>query len=272
MNMTNNEYHGDNTRISKSGLDLIHKTPAHYYAAHLDPNRKPLSDEDAAKFFLDGTAAHAIVLEPRMFGESYIVRPSFSRTFGTSKAAEMFDSLSNGKTVLDLATYDMLQRMRDAVYAHPVAAALLRSGRAEQTIHWTDPTTGAPCKCRPDWDSDMDYIVDLKTTDDISPSGFARSSAKYRYFVQDPFYMDGIEIATGRRRNGFVLIAVEKKPPYQVEIYTHSEQDIELGRQQYLENLETYMECKRTGIWPAFKDRKVKTLVLPSYLTQKTTV
>ena len=267
--MTNREYHADNSRISKSGLDLINKTPAHYYYAHLDPNRKPRNDFDAEKFFKDGTAAHSIICEPSEFERNYIVRPNSTRTFGASKDAETFESIAAGRTIIDVKTYDLVMRLRDAVYKHPVAKALLRSGKPEETIQWTDPTTGAACKCRPDWQSDLKFIVDLKTTDDVSESAFARSSAKYRYYVQDAFYMDGFEAAKGWRPDGFVLIAVEKNPPYQVEIFTHTQEDVELGRQHYLANLATYTECLRTGVWPNYRDRKVKILKLPSYLTNQ---
>lgn len=265
MQITNAEYHNDSSRISKSGLDLISKTPAHYWSRHLDPNRPP-RPTTVKDFFADGTAAHAIICEPEVFNKTYVVRPG-SRMNAAELAA--FSAAAGDRTVIDLDTYRMITGMRDSVFSHPIAAELLRSGRPEQTIYWTDPMTGAACKCRPDWESDMGFLVDIKTTNDVSPGAFARSSAKYRYYVQDAFYTDGFQTATGRKLSGFVLIAVEKEPPYQVAIYTHDPEDIALGRKHYIENLETYVECLRTGHWPSYKDRMAKVLKLPTYLTNQ---
>ena len=37
--MTNEDYHADTSAISASGLKLFMRSPAHYYAAYLGPNR-----------------------------------------------------------------------------------------------------------------------------------------------------------------------------------------------------------------------------------------
>ena len=97
--------------------------------------------------------------------------------------------------------------------------------------------TGILCRCRPDFWREDDIIVDVKTTEDASPEEFSRSLAKWRYHVQAPFYMDGIELATGRRPKGFVFLVVEKKPPYAVAAYTLDPESIELGRSEYRADL-----------------------------------
>jgi exodeoxyribonuclease VIII len=125
-------------------------------------------------------------------------------------------------------------------------------GKAEQSVYWTDPVTGILCRCRPDFWREDDIIVDVKTTEDASPEEFSRSLAKWRYHVQAPFYMDGIELATGRRPKGFVFLVVEKKPPYAVAAYTLDPESIELGRAEYRADLERLAECQRTDQWPGF--------------------
>jgi len=37
--MNNEQYHADTSAISASGLKLFARSPAHYYAAYLDPQR-----------------------------------------------------------------------------------------------------------------------------------------------------------------------------------------------------------------------------------------
>ena len=60
---SNLEYHLDTTRISKSGLDLIQKSPAHYYYRYLSGQH----EERSSKALEIGSAVHAAVLEPELF-------------------------------------------------------------------------------------------------------------------------------------------------------------------------------------------------------------
>lgn len=172
---------------------------------------------------------------------------------------------NNGhRTVLSADEWDQLHAMRASVMAHPKAAALLsRPGRAEQSVYWVDQVTGVLCRCRPDFLTDDDIVVDLKTTEDASPEEFARSCANYRYHVQHPFYLDGLS-AIGRRPRAFVFIAVEKKAPYAVGVYVLREEDVELGRLQYIADVQTYAECQRTGVYPAYSE-KIESLALPGW-------
>lgn len=175
-----------------------------------------------------------------------------------------------GRIVLSPEVWDQLHAMRDAVHNHPAAHALLTSvpGEAEKSVYWIDPTTGVLCRCRPDWWRDDWIIPDLKTTDDASPEGFAKSIANWRYDVQAAFYMDGIEQATGKRPKSFVFIAVEKKPPYGVGVYVLDSDSLELGRAQYQHDLRIYAECVRTGEWPGYGD-KIQTISLPAWHANK---
>jgi exodeoxyribonuclease VIII len=173
---------------------------------------------------------------------------------------------NNGeRTVLDAATWDQLHAMRDSVMSHPAARALLnRPGHAEQSIYWTDPETGTLCRCRPDYLTDDDFCVDLKSTEDASIEGFSKSIANYRYHVQDPFYTDGILHGTGRRVRGFFFIAVEKTAPYAVQVFKVDDESRELGRAEYMRDLQLYAECERTGNWPAYSER-IEPIAVPAY-------
>ena len=175
-----------------------------------------------------------------------------------------------GRIVLSPEVWDQLHAMRDAVHNHPAAHALLTSvpGEAEKSVYWIDPITGVLCRCRPDWWREDWIIPDLKTTDDASPEGFAKSIANWRYDVQAAFYMDGIEQATGKRPKSFVFIAVEKKPPYGVGVYVLDSDSLELGRAQYQHDLRIYAECVRTGEWPGYGD-KIQTISLPAWHANK---
>src|SRR5690606_3181532 len=119
-----------------------------------------------------------------------------SKPRSTAKYKEWYAeqlSIVGNKEIISLADYNYCLLIRDKVRAHPTASVLLASGYAEQTFQFIEPISGASCKFRPDWlNMQNGVIVDIKTTEDASPRGFARSVEKYRYHVQDAFYSDGL--------------------------------------------------------------------------------
>lgn len=185
---------------------------------------------------------------------------------------------NNGhRTVLDADAWDQLHRMRDSVMAHPAARALLTAvpGKAEQSVYWVDDATGELCRCRPDFWRNDGILVDVKTTEDASPEEFARSIAKWRYHVQHPFYVDGVNAARKQARlnvapaRAFVFLVAEKKAPYAVAVYSLDVESVGLGRLEYQRDLATLHECKQSGTWPGYGDN-IKAISLPGWHITKT--
>jgi len=178
---------------------------------------------------------------------------------------------NNGhRTVLDIDQWETVHRMRDSVMAHPAASVLVaKKGIAERSVYWHDKVTGELCRCRPDYWTDDNYLVDLKSTEDADPEEFSRSVAKWRYHVQDPFYRDGVFQATKKKVKNFIFIVTEKTAPFVTAVYVLRPEDIELGRMEYRANLDTYAESKKTGKWRAYSD-KIEQLALPAYYVNRT--
>lgn len=187
-----------------------------------------------------------------------------------SDALAAWQEVNGHRTVLTQEQWDQLMAMRDAVMNHQAARALMtaKPGVAERSVYWIDEHTGELCRCRPDFWREDDIVVDVKTTDDASPDGFAKSIANWRYDVQDPFYRDGIKAATGRDLRAFVFLAVEKKAPHAVGVYVLDQESIELGRLQYRADLNRYAECRQTNTWPGYGD-KIQTISLPKWHANK---
>jgi hypothetical protein len=255
--LTNAEYHSS-PAISKSGLDLIRKAPALYKWRRDNPS------EPTPAMRL-GTLTHSAVLEPEDFSAGTIVRPDgIDRRTSTGKAAwTEFEQLAIGKEIISAEESAKLAAIRDAVRAHPAAAkALAGSPTIEQSIFWE--SDGIACRCRPDAVTERGVIVDLKTTRDASPDGFAKSVAQYRYHVQAAYYSDGYEAAFGEPPRGFVFIAVETEPPYLVAVYVASEAMTSRGRMDYQQDLDTFRECRDTDTWPGYATAPI-TLDLPKW-------
>lgn len=252
-------YHIDTTHISKSGLDLVNKSPAHYLHRY-----KTETKRERKKHFDIGTAAHTFILEPHLIDTDLAVIPDYAPKRPTKSQLQAVAPSDKAKLSIDfwqhfdnehaekahINTTDLIdvKGMRDAVHTHPAASMLLAEGQAEYIHTWTDKKTGVPMKMRADWLTSKNIIVDVKTTDDASPKAFARSAFKWRYDVQAAVYLDGLQL------ENFVFIAVEKKPPYAVAVYYATPEMVNAGREKYMQNLQTFAGCLSTGVFPAYSD------------------
>jgi exodeoxyribonuclease VIII len=264
--MENADYHRHRA-VSKSHLDQVARSPLHYWARYLDPNRIEPEPTPAMQV---GTAVHTHVLELDQWDQRYVVMPEgIDRRTKQGKAEwDAFSTASSGRTVLSRTDADQVMRMGQAVYGHPAAALLLKQlpGKAETTHMWTDAATGLQCKCRPDWlTDDGSLIIDLKTTEDASPKGFEKSVANWRYHVQAAWYLHGLEQATGTRPDQFIFICVEKKPPYAVAVYAAAPEMIDAGWTAAERDLEVLATCKAANAWPGYSDQ-IETISLPPWM------
>lgn len=249
--LSNEEYHSGEG-ISKSNLDLIARSPAHYMAA-MTAAREP------TPAMVMGSAFHTAVLEPEKFDEMYCIAPEGidRRTKAGKEAWAAFEFENAGKDVLKADVMEAISGMKSAVLAHPLARPLVQGGRAELSVYWQSSIVeGVLSKCRPDFVKDLEddryVLVDLKSTEDARPWAFERSAWSYRYHVQAAYYWDGCTDAFGHAPDTFVFIAVEKAPPYAVAIYEASMEMLNAGREEYYRNLRVYKECLDTGEWPAY--------------------
>jgi exodeoxyribonuclease VIII len=264
--MENADYHR-HAAVSKSHLDQVARSPLHYWARYLDPNRIEFEPTPAMQV---GTAVHTHVLELDQWDQRYVVMPDgIDRRTKQGKAEwDAFSTASSGRTVLSKADAEQVMRMGQAVYGHPAAAMLLKQlpGKAETTHMWTDADTGLQCKCRPDWlTDDGSLIIDLKTTEDASPKGFEKSIGNWRYHVQAAWYLHGLEQATGIRPEQFIFICVEKKPPYAVAVYAAASEMIDAGWAAAQRDLEVLATCKAANAWPGYSEQ-IEIISLPPWM------
>ena len=247
------QYHADRTAVSKSWLDHIHRSPAHL-RAYLDGKIPPTPRMEF------GSLVHSWVLEPDSIESRYLKTPKFDRRTKAGKAG--YEEMSrraaeHGMTIVDEETWDKAMIIRDAVYGHKAAAAILGKGDAEQSVIWTNDDTGEQCKARADWLRE-NFIADVKTTQDASPAAFAKSMATYRYHVQDAHYREGFDSPR------FVWIAVEITPPYAVAVYADDADMLARGKQARDADLRTYAECKAKDHWPGYPDL-IQSITLPRW-------
>lgn len=189
---------------------------------------------------------------------------------------------NNGhRQILTHEQWAQVHAMRDAVLSHAAGRALMTApGRAERSVYWIDEETGVLCRCRPDWWRLDGITVDVKTTEDASPEGFARSIGRYSYHMQAAFYIDGMTAAINHlvaqnkdaafpqklppAPKDFLFLAVEKAAPYAPAVYALDQAAIEIGRAEYRQLLRIYAECLRTNNWPGY-GQKIQNISLPEW-------
>ena len=249
---TNAEYHAADG-ISKSDLDLIHRSPAHYKAARHE-------DTPALRF---GTAFHCAVLENDRFNATYTVIEGDRRTKAVKDSIK--DAEAAGKIILTADDFNAIMSMAQAVFKNPICAALLRGSLKENSVF--SELDGVRVKCRPDgWSIEKGVLFDLKSTEDASPEGFARTVAKYRYHVQDAFYRHVVASATNCDADdlSFIFVAVEKKPPFAVALYQLDEMATLQGWVEARDDMRRYKDAQTSGKWCGYSP-KIESLSLPRW-------
>jgi hypothetical protein len=141
-------------------------------------------------------------------------------------------------------------KIAQSVRRHPLAGAILAEGRPEVCVYWIDEATGVTNRARIDW-LRTNAIVDLKSSVDASPKAFAKAAANYGYREQAAHYIEGVEATTGNRLP-FIVIVVEKDPPYQVATYQFSPEDIAWGAERMARARALFAECESSGHWPSY--------------------
>lgn len=166
-----------------------------------------------------------------------------------------------GKTVITDDAYDKALRMRDSVHAHPMARELLSKGVAEESHYWLDERTGELCKCRTDWFTPDNVIVDLKKVACASEWSFSGAIWQYKYHWQDAWY------TKGTNANDFMFITVEDEEPFFVtEVYRLTDRDKCQGSREVNAALDRYITCRDLDDWPSYNDNdRINFIELPRY-------
>lgn len=268
---------------SASALKTIHAgTPAHL--------RLEWNTPEEPSFALQwGTLVHSLVLEPdatlpsvAVIPETYVIPDDAKPKKGDPQPGETVPwngrarycrdwlalQQAAGRIVLTKDQLIELGKVAGAVARHPEAGAMLREARfREATIVWEDARQ-VPCKARLDAiGSDAEwkrFIVDLKTTVDASPAGFARKAWELGYHLQAAWYVDALAESRGCGTPAFYFVAVEKDSGL-VSVHQATDAFLEAGREAYRKAMDQFAEAWHTGIWPGY-DENIHALDVPAWV------
>lgn len=250
--------------VSSHDCKLMLRSPEHY--AHA--KAKDVIRSQAMNF---GTACHTWVLEgPEAAAATIAVKPDDidRRTkVGKERFAE-FEKSAGGKTIISGSDARHIARIKGNISNHELASEYLDlCDKREWSCLAKHNTTGLALRGRPDAFC-QELVIDLKTTQDASPDAFSKSIQAFGYHIQAFAYLFmlrqlGAIVSTAR----FAFIAVEKLPPYQVEVYELDAEDIIRGGELYTYALQLISECKTHNRFTSDTTTR-KTIGLPRYARQ----
>lgn len=249
------EYH----KATRDGLYLSSHMLADFRKAPLLYKRK-LSGEieqTESPALVLGRALHVLVLEGRArFEQEYLVSsgPVNAKTgepFGRNTKAYREWAAAQKKEIVSGSDFALMSKMRESVWAHPVASELLDEGLPEQTVRTT--CCGEPCQARLDWFR-PDYcgtpiIVDLKSTETLDY--FEGDARRFGYVHQLAFYREVLRIASG---GGIVpdcyLVAVEKREPMRCGVWKLTDGLLESCAVENGRAIAELRKCRSENVWP----------------------
>ena len=172
-----------------------------------------------------GRLTHHAVLQPELVGQYYEFVDCKTRGSKIYKEAV----LESPREVFLEKDKIWSDNMKDAVYSHETASALLLTGMAE--VPAIDYVQGLPVRAKADWLRD-DCIVDLKTTSSIDD--FDYNCTVFGYDIQAYLYTYIF------RKEFFIFIAVDKKT-FKVKVVQATKEMIEEGKRKVAIAVQNYI-------------------------------
>lgn len=176
---------------------------------------------------------------------------------------EAHEAGMKGKICIPAKDYKGMLGMLKAVNRHPWAGGLLSGATVERSFfleteedyidHDTGKVVKVPLlrKCRVDaLTHDGQFVVDLKTTDDVSVAGFGRTIVQRRYEVQAAWYLDILRGLYGKDApRSFAFVATQKTRPHDVAVHWLTDDQIERGRRLYKQDVKRLIHCQQNNLW-----------------------
>jgi hypothetical protein len=253
-NVSHEAYHGRYLGVvSKSALDLVNRSPAHYKAWADGDDVEDEDEESDALLF--GRAFHCSLLEPERYAKTFAFEPDFGdcRKKDNKAVRDAWRADHASHELIPEGAGRAIERMVASVRAHPLAGKMVREeGESELTLSWKDEETGLLCKSRADYYvRRLRMVLDAKSALNASYKAFRRDIPKYRYHVQDALYRAGFA-AIEEPIQHFVFIAVEKTPPFAVALYTLDADAIGKGYSAARRDMEKLAECVASNEFPGY--------------------
>lgn len=204
-----------------------------------------------------GTLVHCLILTPDDFTRQFKVIPKVDRRTkeGRQTYAE-FEAFSINKIIISEEQLNKAKDMAKRVSMSPTASALLDAATNREVPHLFE-FRNVQCKMKPDAYSDK-IMIDYKTTSNLS--SFQFDFRKYHYDLQAAWYLRADSIINQTQvKKTYYIIAQETSAPYQVQVFSVSQESLNQGWFKVEKALDNYKMAVETGIYFGV-DQEIKEL------------
>lgn len=165
--------------------------------------------------------------------------------------------------------YDQILLMRQTLFNDPANVELFDGATFELSVVCDIEIDGEwyKVKIRPDIVTKNGEVPDYKTTRDIRGDAFGRQAHEAGYWLKMAFVGDVLRAAYDSEFK-MGLLAQSKSSPFIPQMYWMTDQQIQVGREQYQFALKYHKQCVETDSWPAYNDSAVE-LPTPEYISKR---
>lgn len=165
--------------------------------------------------------------------------------------------------------YDMIMQMRNTLFANPDNVDLFAGAQVEMSFMCEIEIDGKwhKVKIRPDVITASGLVPDYKTTAFMQPEKFAKQAHDAGYWFKQAFICDILTAIFGKEHRA-ALLCQGKKSPHIYQLYNLTEEQLQIGREQYEFALHQHKLCNDTDNWPAYFDGPVD-LPTPAWLAKQ---
>ena len=253
------DYHSDRSRISNSELSRLKESPKLYHQEYVLGKAGKTTDA-----MLLGSMVHTMVLEPEKYLTEFNPVDSSKRD---TKKFEQAVTDNPDRTCVLLSQHNKVELIVNAILSHAEFATCMSMidewSVIEKRIDFD--WQGTLCRCKPDLLLPHNKLcVDLKTTADATPEGFAKSVASYGYHRQQAFYSEAIKQTYGEEFR-FLFAVVETSEPFNAAVYELDAASVDAGRQEINLLLDELERRTRDNDWTPEYSKGIVPLTLPRW-------
>jgi len=229
--------------MTSSGLKELYRSPAHWHAMRTSP---PTDPSPAMHF---GSAFHGFMLDTHN-----IEVPEKKMTLPKLLAEERLLGPKSDTLFVNADDKEHLVNMKEVLLGNEIAEKLINHSSAirEQSGFFADPDYNVIGSIKPDIRiPDLGIITDLKTTVDASQWAFPRSVRRFKYDWQAWWYLRGANQLAHEYYDTFIIIAIEKVPPYGINTFQIIE-GLYYADMQIRPLLDSFEDCLAADMWPCY--------------------
>ena len=208
--------------ISIDELKSFLKSPRNYFFETI-VNKKQI------EVYSLGLCVYELLFNETIFNEKYIVSPKFDRRTKAGKDAYVkfteFESV--GKIILSYEENILIREISTNVLINPELYNQIADSNYAKICYIIDKNTGLKIKLKADVFLEDEYLIDFQSCKESSPTKFKTEIEYHNHNLTAAFVLDFLNMKE------YIFVSCESKPPYQICLYSLSEEYIISGREQY---------------------------------------